>query len=363
MKIAVFTNKPYAQCETFIKLQIDNLPFDIIQYWGGHIPFNFEARQKTNSLLYSVLRRLRFYAPPKILNQICDQISQYEIKVVVAHYGIIGEAVLPICMQLDLPLLVHFHGHDAVRKSVLEANNNYKNLFAYHKLIVVSVSHEMTKRLIAIGCPKEKIRYNTYGPSDKFLAIQPTYKKKQFISIGRFVEKKAPHLVILAFNEVLKTHSDVRLIYAGDGILLDSCKDLVAALGIENSIDFVGRITPIAYQNYLRDALAYVQHSIETQDGDMEGTPVSILEASASGLAVISTLHAGIPDVILNNETGLLSKEKDIESMAENMNWILDHREQACAMGGKGKERIFNHFSIERHLDELTSIIHKAAKL
>src|SRR5690606_12382105 len=158
--------------------------------------------------------------------------------------------------------------------------------------------------------PKEKIVYNPYGPNPDFLTLDLNYSKAQFIGIGRFVEKKAPHLTILAFHEVLKKHPEATLVLAGDGVLLDSCKDLVEALRIKESVFLVGQITPNKFQEYIKESVAFVQHSIKAQDGDMEGTPVSILEASGAGLPIISTFHAGIPDVILNNETGLLSTEK-----------------------------------------------------
>ena len=104
-----------------------------------------------------------------------------------------------------------------------------------------------------------------------------------------------------------------------------------------------------------------MQHSVEARDGDMEGTPVSILEASASGLAVVSTSHAGIPDVIIHKETGLLCDERDIDAMSDNMIWILKNKEEAKTMGANGKARISTNYSMKHHIEGLTNIITKAA--
>lgn len=71
----------------------------------------------------------------------------------------------------------------------------------------------------------------------------------------------------------------------------------------------------------------------------------------------MSTLHAGIPDVIIHNETGLLSKERDIESMFKHMLWLIAHKEAAKEMGAKGKARIKAHYTLSRHLDGLQRII------
>ncbi|ALJ04600.1 hypothetical protein APS56_05355 [Pseudalgibacter alginicilyticus] len=359
MKIALFTNKPYDKCETFIKAQIDKLPFDIQHYWGHNIPFNLTI---SNALFFKILKKARIVKQDHF-KELCNDLSTKKVQVVLAQYGMIGAKLLPVCKKLSLPLVVHFHGHDAVRKTVLEAyKNSYQDMFNYEKVLIISVSNEMTRRLIKIGCPEEKIVYNPYGPNPSFQKLDLKYSKPQFIGIGRFVEKKAPHLTILAFNNVLKIHPEALLVLAGDGVLLDSCKDLVEALHIKNNVLFPDRITPQEFQQYIVESLAFVQHSIEAQDGDMEGTPVAILEASGAGLPIISTNHAGISDVIIDNETGLLCNEKDIQQMSKNMIWVLENKKQAIQMGNKGKLRVFVSFSMARYLSDLSNVIISSSK-
>lgn len=361
MNIAFVTNKPYQSCETFVKAQIDNLPFRIHHYWGRKIPFNIKISK--SNLLFLGMKKLGFKIEKSNLDIFIKDLVFNRIDLVFAQYGMMGEEVLEACKVLDLPLLVHFHGHDAVRKTVLQQYNNYSNLFSYKKLTVISVSHEMTKRLIKVGCPHNKIIYNVCAPDNMFLKLEPQFCKNQFISIGRFVEKKAPHLTILAFKEVLRTHPNTTLIYAGDGLLMDSCIDLVQALGIENNVEFPGRITPIQFQDYLRESIGYVQHSIEAQDGDMEGTPVSILEASAAGLPIISTYHAGIPDIIIHNESGLLSIEKNLQDMTNHLLWIVEHVHEARKMGTKGKKRIREKYTMTHYIENLTKIINETSTI
>ncbi len=359
MKLAFITNKPYNQSETFIKAQFDRLPFEIFHCWGKRMPFYFrkdkDLSKKLEDKIYKkVLRENSF-------DRLVREFKKRRIDAVLAQYGMIGAEILPVCQELNLPLIVHFHGHDAVRKSVIkEYGARYSKMFQYSKTRVVSVSHEMTERLVKIGCPKDKITNNVYGPSEEFLKVDPRYDRKQFVGIGRFVEKKAPHLCILAFNKLLQDHPDVKLILAGDGVLLDSCKDLVSALKIEEHVEFPGRISPQEFRAYLEHSLAFVQHSIEARDGDMEGTPVAILEASGAGLPIISTRHAGIPDVVEHIETGLLCKERDIDEMARNMSWILENRDKAKIMGQEGKKRVAKSFSMDAHIDRLTRIIEKS---
>lgn len=361
-KIAVLTNKPYNECETFIKAQLDLLPFKIIHYWGAQLPLNLTFPKQT--FLKKIFDRLRIKKKKSIINFVSKEFINSKIEIVFAHYGMVGATILPICKLLNLPLVVHFHGHDAVRKSVLkELGSVYLEMFHYPKTVIISVSHEMTKRLIKLGCPKEKIYYNPYGPNELFINIIPQFSKQQFISIGRFVEKKAPHLTILAFKKIADKFPDAKFVFAGDGVLLDSCIDLTIALGLQNNVLFTGRITAHQYRDYLSESLAYVQHSIEAQDGDMEGTPVSILEASGAGLPIISTLHAGIPDVIIHGETGLLCDEHDIDAMANNMLNLLENPLVAKRLGAKGKIRVSELYSMDSHIFNLTKIINTAISL
>lgn len=361
-KIAIFTNKPYDKCETFIKAQLDLLPFQIVHYWGSQLPFNLFLPQK--SFFKKVLYQLGIKKKKSSLDVVAKEFINNQIEIVFAHYGMVGAKIFPVCKLLNLPLVVHFHGHDAVRKNVLkEFESVYLEMFLYPKSIIISVSHEMTKRLIQLGCPKEKIYYNPYGPNVQFINVLPVFSKRQFVSIGRFVDKKAPHLTIMAFKKVVDKYPDAKFVFAGDGLLLDSCIDLSIALRLQNNIVFAGRITADQFCTYLSESLAYVQHSIEAQDGDMEGTPVSILEASGAGLPVISTIHAGIPDVILNGETGLLCHEHDIDTMADNMLSVVENLTLAKTLGQKGKIRISEFYSMEKHIANTTNIINTAILL
>jgi glycosyltransferase involved in cell wall biosynthesis len=355
MNLALVTNKPYKNSETFIKAQADLLPFSVNFFYGFKLPLQYENMPVYANTFYRKVKN--HLIKEDVIKKTGQLFFKKNIDVVLAEYGMTGTLVLPVCKKLNIPLIVHFHGHDAVRKTILEAyGKQYIEMFNYASKII-SVSHEMTKRLIKIGCPENKIVYNPYGPNDSFLELEPKYSKKQFVSIGRFVEKKAPHLTILAFNDVIKKHPDARLVMAGNGVLLDSSKDLVTALGIERNIIFPGYITPKDFKDLLKESVAFIQHSIEAQDGDMEGTPVAILEANAAGLPVVSTYHAGIPDVIIHKETGLLSKERDIKGMANNMLWILEHKDEAMKMGKKGKARIASNFSMKQHIKNLSDII------
>ena len=86
------------------------------------------------------------------------------------------------------------------------------------------------------------------------------------------------------------------------------------------------------------------------------------MEASAAGLPVISTYHAGIPDVIINGETGLLCNEKDGDMMAENMIRIASDISLAKKLGRTGKQYMRNHYSKDWQMKVLTDTVEEAVK-
>jgi len=177
------------------------------------------------------------------------------------------------------------------------------------------------------------------------------------LAVGRLTEKKAPHLLIAAFDRARQDVPDIKLRIVGDGPLMPQCQNLVRELGLTNAVTLLGSQDHGVVEGEMKAARCFVQHSIVAPSGDSEGTPVSIIEASATGLPVISTRHAGIPDVVVEGETGFLVDEGDIATMAERMIRLATEPELAAAMGAAAQARIREHFSIERSLGELWRII------
>ena len=283
--------------------------------------------------------------------------QEHHIDVVLAEYGTAGSYIAPVCKSLDIPLLVHFHGFDASRKDIL---NNFKKgyelMFSYAKKIIV-VSNAMKKALIRQGCPETKLLINTCGPHSDYLNIKPDNNSNFIISVGRHTYKKAPYLTILAFQKVLERHPNLKLKMIGDGELFDVSKNLVKSLGLENNIILLGALERKEIIKHLQTAFLFIQHSLVASNGDSEGTPVGIIEAMAAGLPVVSTRHAGIPGLVIENETGFLVDEGDINAMGDEILKIVNNRELAKSFGKKGNERILSEFTLQKHIATIDRLI------
>lgn len=364
MNLAIISPSNNAYSETFIRAHKDLIKGNIKFYHSGVPPLKLDNK---GFIKASLLRELWLKLQVKIKEdsnilyngRLECSFKKEKIEIVLAEYGTTAVGILKACKKLKIPLITHFHGADASVFQVLEENrDSYKEVFSYSKAII-AVSKVMKQKLIQIGAPENKVILNTYGPNKIFETLEPSYSDKKFIGIGRFVDKKAPYYTIFAFNKCLQKHPDAELYLAGDGPLLASCKNLVKFLNINNSVHFMGIISPEEFKNELKTARAFVQHSITAENGDMEGTPLAVLEASSAGLPVISTLHAGIPDVIINEETGLLVEEHDVNGMANNMIRVLDDINLARSLGVNGKNRIQQNFSMKKHITKIEDIIYR----
>jgi glycosyltransferase involved in cell wall biosynthesis len=361
--LAIFSPSRNAYSETFIQAH-KKLPFNIKYYYDGDLPTKLEG--STAIAQFNFLQKVKKRIDTRFNHYehaLINSLKREKIDCVLAEYGITACAALNVVEHLKIPMVVHFHGYDASVKSILaDYKEQYKKMFAYVKAVIV-VSKKMKQTLIDCGCSAEKLIVSVYGPDPVFFNINPCRNSQQFIAIGRFVEKKAPNVTILAFKKVTDKFPKAKLVMIGDGDLLSSCKELATNLGIRSNVEFTGVLVSKQIQTIMEKSIAFVQHSVIAENGDSEGTPVAILEAQAASLPVISTYHAGIPDVVINNETGLLVKERDIDGMAKNMLRLLKEENMSKNLGEAGRSRITENFTLENHLSTVARTISKAIGL
>lgn len=353
--------------ETFIEAHRKLLDGEIHFLHDGILPTKVDGKSFRKPSFQTGLWKL---LPTFIYNRIKEYhnlekslknyLERNKIRLVFAEFGIMGAEVLPICKEGKLPLIVHFHGYDASADEVItKYGKRYKELFDYC-VNVISVSNKMTGRLIEWGCPPEKILYNPYGPADKFFSVKPDYDKGCLLSVGRFVEKKAPMLTILAFKELQLSCPSAKMIMIGDGPLLGACKWLARAYSL--NIQFLGAVASADILSYFNEAFCFVQHSVTAANGDMEGMPVAILEAGAAALPVISTRHAGIPEAVLHGHTGLLVNEGEVDEMASWMIQLFKNRSVCRNMGDAARIHIKSNFSLDKHITKLNVAIHNSLR-
>jgi glycosyltransferase involved in cell wall biosynthesis len=321
----------------------------------------------SSTLAHRIARRVwRLFTRPSrewdITSTFVRAFAQTRADVILAEYGPTGVRVLEAARHSGIPLVVRFHGYDVSIRSVLKAHEeSYKQLLAGASGLI-GVSREMVDKLISLGAPSAKVHHQPCGVDcSLFEGGQPGKASPTFLSVGRLVEKKAPHLTIAAFADVWRRRPDARLRIIGDGPLMGVCVDLAAGLGIRDAVTFLGAQPSGQVQIELRRARGFLQHSVEALDGDREGTPVAVIEASSTGLPVVATRHGGIPDVVVDQEMGYLVSERDVTAMSEAILRLVDHPELASELGARGRSRVQARFSMRHSVEHLWRVLASCA--
>lgn len=347
--------------ETFIQDHIDKLPCRTI-FLNGRCPMlgSRPAPPVVGRLFSSRLWRPSDQA---VTGAYARAFRRLRVDVVLAEYGPAGVMVLDACRTLGIPLVVHFHGYDASLREVVQRHAaGYRAVFE-GAAAIVAVSRAMEATLIALGAPASKVHCNPYGiDCARFAGGNPAAAPPVLLAVGRLVEKKGPLLTLRAFAAVHRRRPEARLRMIGDGPLWRECASLVSELGLEKAVTMLGAQPHAVVSEEMRRARGFVQHSLEASSGDSEGTPVAVLEAGATGLPVVSTRHGGIPDVVIEGETGFLVAEGDVEGMAAALERLVTDPALASRLGAAARLRVSTHFSTRERLACLWSIVESCAR-
>lgn len=365
LRVAILTPNQRSASETFIHAHIERLPLEIVPIFGvgwhlfggrGYLwPYLRFAGAALGKLLPAASASL--YA-----TMLGWKLKRFRVDVVLAEYGTTGCDVLGACRRAGIPLVAHFHGFDASHLPTLERYlQAYRELFA-EAAGVIAVSTPMRNRLIAWGAIEKKTHLMIYGVDpERFCGAAPATSEPHFVTVGRFIEKKAPYLAVLAFQQVVAAVPTAKLSMIGGGPLLGPTRRLAAALGLKDRVEFLGVQPPDVVSQLMRSARAFVQHSLPAEDGDSEGTPVAIIEAQMTGLPVVSTTHEGIPEVVVDGETGYLVSEGDAIGMGRRMTLLARDPALAGTLGHRARQRALAEFTQEKYLGKLTETIKAAA--
>lgn len=353
-----------AYSETFIKDQIAQLQPGALIYHGNYPVKSREGDWKLPfPLNFHVVRGVCKKLAPTFFhrvysNSLAKFLKKRKITTLLANYGPLGVSVTDACVKANVKLVVHYHGYDAYEyTTIAKFREAYRHMFKHaHK--VVAVSTEMKEQITELGADPEKIAFIPYGINlQRFTITDPSLNPPVLINIGRFTPKKAPDLLIKAFKIVHDAVPEARLEMIGGGELFESAHALTTELGLTDAITFPGVQSSEEIIRRLHYSRIYVQHSLRPPSGDSEGTPVSILEACACALPVVSTRHAGIKDAVLEQVSGLLVDEGDYQGMATAIITLLKDPVLCKQMGKAAQERISSNYNFPVQAAKLSALL------
>jgi L-malate glycosyltransferase len=193
-------------------------------------------------------------------------------------------------------------------------------LFTFNKAIPVAISDTIKQETIELY-KKDNVEL-IYNPVDvkRFKPIQPRYyedkEKLKLLNVGRLAPQKNQLLLLDSFSRVVKDYPQVVLEIAGGGELKEELEYKVKRLGITNNVKFLGIVGDI--EKYMENSDVFILSS------DFEGLPMTILEAMATGLPIISTSVGGVPDIVKKN--GILVEPGDEDGLVQAMIQLISNK-------------------------------------
>lgn len=250
-------------------------------------------------------------------------IEKHSIELIVAHFCSNGIKIMDAAETLNVPLVALAYGCDVTSWCRFERyEKNLKKLFQKSAQLV-PCSEYLKKRVLALGCPSDKITVTHLPLKDTAAHSQPTKgdQAKDVVTIlhcGRLVKKKGILHLIRAFHQAQKAVPKLRLKVIGEGYLSDEAKALSRELKLDAYITFIGAVTHSEAIEAQLAADIFALHSITDDDGDTEGGTTTVIpEAMLAGCPIVSTRHADIPYVVRDNVNGFTTEEKDEAATAQ----------------------------------------------
>ncbi len=252
-------------------------------------------------------------------------------------------------------LAVAFHGSDINTYPKRFGEDVYSYMFTRCDLVTANTTFTANK-VVSAGATQgqmiivpESLRTDEYPPR----SWTPRDDGFRVLTVGRMVEKKGHRYVLEAISTLRETIPGLRYRMVGDGSLRRGLEAQAEALGIADICDFLGAQTADVVRREYAECDVFVLASVTASGGDMEGQGLVLQEAQAMGVPVISTYHNGIPDGVLEGETGILVPEGDVEGLHRAIEGLRRDPGKIASMGRRAAEFVRERYDTAAVTDRL----------
>jgi glycosyltransferase involved in cell wall biosynthesis len=181
-----------------------------------------------------------------------------------------------------------------------------------------------------------------------------TLRGSQLLFVGRLAPVKGVPILLEALASLLPARPDIKLTLVGDGPDRSALEQQAEALGISQSVEFLGYQSQAKVRQLLASTDVFVLPSFA------EGVPVVLMEAMAAGVPVVATKIAGIPELVEGGVSGFLVMPGDAKSLATRIGELLDHPDMRNRFGAAGRAKVDREFDIESEAAWLCEIMTQA---
>ena len=281
-------------------------------------------------------------------------ISKEKISMIHAHW-ILPQGLIGVFLKKlhKIPLLVSVHGSDLFPlKSAF-----FKNLqkFIIKNSDYITVNSEATKKELLQRFPQysSKVKMLPMGVDVAVFKKRNIKKPKKYeknailLFVGRLSDQKGLQYLIESMPVVIEYNTNIKLLVIGEGHYEKILRKIVVGNHMGKHVEFLGSMPSAELPKYYNFADIFVLPSLSNKTGT-EALGLSLLEAMASGCAVIGTNVGGVPFIINNNHNGLLVEQKNSDELAQAILKLLKNKPKSRELGKNAAEFVRKNYSWEK---------------
>jgi glycosyltransferase involved in cell wall biosynthesis len=353
-------SKKYEEFDNVKVYRYKYLPFGLgtLAYGGGIV-----SKLKENKFYYlqvAFFLLFQLIALKKI-------VKKEQINLIHAHW-IIPQGLIAVLYKKifnkQIDILVTIHGSDIFSFS--------NNIGKWIKLFVLNNIDELTVVSTAIKGEVKKLGYKKeiyvypMGVDTKLFRPQNISKKIReelyikdlfLLFVGRLAENKGVRYLLEAMPEVLKKYPLVKLVIIGEGALKDELIHLSESLNLSKNVIFLGSVRHEQLPSYFATADIFIGSSIVAEGVGSEGFGLVFAEAMSCGTPVIATDLPAIEDIVKDNETGFIVRQKNSKEISEKIIYLLDNRDKLNEIKMKGRGHVIQNFDWDITANKYTNLI------
>jgi len=294
----------------------------------------------------------------KVFSSVIKAIGRYPLKVIYLLTGantLIGLLFLVYGKVKRLKTGAFLYGKD-----ILTSKNSPLGFLTLHLALMFADKIGVNSRATSQLLPRQTLhKVHVLYPGVNIQAIRryrlrqlEGEKEKKILFVGRLIKRKGVDDLLQAFKLVLERVPEARLIIVGDGPERTALHHLANALGIHHNVEFTGTLTGKRLYTKYQECEVFAMPSKKI-DEDVEGFGIVFIEAGFFKKPSVGTWSGGIPEAVLDKQTGILVPEGDVIALKNAIELLLTNRDLAKELGINAYNRVISEFTWEKATSRL----------